>query len=172
MAAEHNMANRIQLRRDTASNWENVNPVLSDGEMGVEWDTGFIKVGDGSSYWNDLDYNTVSKDIPQHTMDINAGYTLELSDRGKQIYNTNYGPSISIPTNDVTQFPIGSTITIITNESDTGYVSAVDYETTRIIVPGLGYTDNGYILPAPCMAVLIKVGTDLWYLSGYGIIQG
>jgi hypothetical protein len=165
------MANRIQLRRDTAGNWSNINPILADGEMGVEWDTGFIKVGDGSTVWNSLDYNTVSKDIPQHSMDINGGYTLQLSDRGKQIYNTNYGPSINVPTYAAVEFPIGSTITIITNETYGGYVSAVDYETTRIIVPGVDYTDSGYDLPMASMAVLIKVGTDLWYLSGYGITQ-
>jgi hypothetical protein len=166
------MANRIQLRRDTAGNWQNINPILADGEMGVEWDTGFIKVGDGNTYWNNLDYNTVSKDIPQRTININGGYELQLSDRGRHIYNTNYGPSISVPTNAQVAFPIGTTITIITNETYGGYVSALNYETTRILVPGVAYTDSGYDLPTASLAVLIKVGTDLWYLSGYGITQG
>lgn len=31
---------RIQLRNDTAENWTNWNPVLLEGEMGVETDTG------------------------------------------------------------------------------------------------------------------------------------
>jgi hypothetical protein len=39
------MAVRIQLRRDTASNWSTNNPVLRPGEVGVETDTLKFKVG-------------------------------------------------------------------------------------------------------------------------------
>jgi hypothetical protein len=39
------MAIRIQLRRDSASNWTTNNPLLYPGEMGVETDTGKFKVG-------------------------------------------------------------------------------------------------------------------------------
>lgn len=53
------MANftRIILRHDTAANWTRVNPVLSDGEIGVETDTLRIKVGDGANSWNQLQYS-------------------------------------------------------------------------------------------------------------------
>jgi len=50
---------RIQLRRDTASNWSSVNPTLSSGEIGYETDTNYIKIGDGSTAWNTLKYATV-----------------------------------------------------------------------------------------------------------------
>lgn len=50
------MANRIQLRRDTAANWASVNPVLADGEPGLEWDTNQIKYGDGITNWTGLSY--------------------------------------------------------------------------------------------------------------------
>ena len=50
------MANRIQLRRDTAANWTRVNPVLEDGEPGLEIDTKQIKYGDGNTSWMDLAY--------------------------------------------------------------------------------------------------------------------
>lgn len=50
------MANKIQLRRDTAANWNRVNPVLDDGEPGLNIDTNQIKYGDGSTAWQDLDY--------------------------------------------------------------------------------------------------------------------
>lgn len=46
----------IKLRRDESSNWQSVNPVLSLGEPGFETDTKRLKIGDGSSVWNDLDY--------------------------------------------------------------------------------------------------------------------
>ena len=50
------MANRIQLRRDTAANWTRVNPVLEDGEPGLEIDTNYIKYGDGNTTWANLSY--------------------------------------------------------------------------------------------------------------------
>lgn len=56
MEAEHNMANKIQLRRDTAVNWTTVNPVLSQGEPGVELDTNKWKIGNGTSTWSVLSY--------------------------------------------------------------------------------------------------------------------
>ena len=39
------MAQQIQIRRDTASNWTNANPVLAQGEMGLETNTEKIKFG-------------------------------------------------------------------------------------------------------------------------------
>jgi hypothetical protein len=50
------MANRIQLRRDTAANWTRVNPVLEDGEPGLEIDTNRVKYGDGNTTWANLAY--------------------------------------------------------------------------------------------------------------------
>lgn len=47
---------RIQLRRDTSEKWASVNPVLMEGEVGIETDTKLRKVGDGVNHWNDLDY--------------------------------------------------------------------------------------------------------------------
>lgn len=50
------MATLIQLRHDTASRWTSVNPTLAEGEIGIETDTGKIKVGDGTTAWNSLAY--------------------------------------------------------------------------------------------------------------------
>ena len=50
------MADRIQLRRDTAANWATVNPVLADGEIGLEQDTGQFKLGNGVSTYTALPY--------------------------------------------------------------------------------------------------------------------
>ena len=50
------MANKIQLRRDTTANWTRVNPILDDGEPGLEIDTNKVKYGDGNTAWADLDY--------------------------------------------------------------------------------------------------------------------
>ena len=50
------MADKIQLRRDTAANWASTNPILSIGEMGLCTDELNIKVGNGVAAWNDLPY--------------------------------------------------------------------------------------------------------------------
>ena len=50
------MATKIQLRRDTSSSWSSVNPVLSQGEPGIESNTGMMKLGNGTSAWNCLPY--------------------------------------------------------------------------------------------------------------------
>ena len=50
------MADLIQIRRDTASNWTSANTVLAQGELGAETDTSKIKIGDGSTAWNSLGY--------------------------------------------------------------------------------------------------------------------
>ena len=50
------MSSKIQIRRDTSTNWFNVNPLLSQGEQGYETDTFKFKVGDGVSLWNVLPY--------------------------------------------------------------------------------------------------------------------
>jgi hypothetical protein len=48
------MAVRIQLRRDTAANWTSNNPVLRQGEIGIETDTYQMKVGNGTSTWTQI----------------------------------------------------------------------------------------------------------------------
>ena len=50
------MAFRLQLRRDISGKWEVNNPILLDGEIGYETDTKYIKIGDGNTFWNDLEY--------------------------------------------------------------------------------------------------------------------
>ena len=50
------MATRMQQRRGTASQWTSANPRLAAGEFGFEIDTNKFKIGDGTNFWNDLEY--------------------------------------------------------------------------------------------------------------------
>lgn len=54
-----NVNARVKLKIDTADDWTTNNPTLLDGEMGVESDTHYFKVGDGSTAWNSLPYATI-----------------------------------------------------------------------------------------------------------------
>lgn len=62
---------RIQLRNDTAGNWNTQNPVLLEGEMGVETDTGKTKIGNGTAHWKDLKYSGVDEDTIKGIIDKN-----------------------------------------------------------------------------------------------------
>lgn len=54
------MAVIIQVRRDTKDNWEFSNPVLAEGEIGLELDTMLVKIGDGTTDWMSLGYQTAA----------------------------------------------------------------------------------------------------------------
>lgn len=47
---------RFQFRRDTSARWTSINPILLEGEIGIETDTKLRKMGDGTNTWNNLDY--------------------------------------------------------------------------------------------------------------------
>lgn len=46
----------IKLRRGTAAQWTASNPILAEGEVGLETDTRKFKVGDGLTVWSSLSY--------------------------------------------------------------------------------------------------------------------
>jgi hypothetical protein len=51
------MADKIQLRRGLSTFWTSTNPTLSQGEIGIETDTGRRKIGDGTTVWTGLGYD-------------------------------------------------------------------------------------------------------------------
>lgn len=54
------MAQQIQLRRGSSSEWTLSNPILAEGELGLELNTNLYKIGDGSTPWNSLSYRQLS----------------------------------------------------------------------------------------------------------------
>ena len=54
------MAVQIQFRRGTAAEWTAANTVLAEGELGLETDTTFYKIGTGSTAWTSLAYGTIA----------------------------------------------------------------------------------------------------------------
>ena len=57
MAKTINIDNLI-LRNDTSVNWSTANPVLQLGELGIDTTEKKIKIGDGTTPWNDLDFSS------------------------------------------------------------------------------------------------------------------
>ena len=62
------MAVQIQFRRDTAAAWTAANPVLAAGELGLETDTTYYKIGNGSTAWTSLAYGSIQGAIANSTV--------------------------------------------------------------------------------------------------------
>ena len=98
------MATKIQVRRDTAANWTSANTVLSDGEMGYETDTGYMKIGDGATAWSSLAYFT-----PGDVSDDNTTYTISVAQAGADANVTLTGSDAS---NDTVTMVAGNNLTV------------------------------------------------------------
>lgn len=58
---------RLVTRHGSATEWATSNPVLLAGELGVESDTGLMKVGNGTSAWSALEYiNDLQSVVANH----------------------------------------------------------------------------------------------------------
>ena len=57
---------RFRMRRGLAATWTSRNEVLLDGEFGLERDTGRVKIGNGTTAWNDLPYSFVWPEAPMN----------------------------------------------------------------------------------------------------------
>ncbi len=68
------------LRRDTAANWTSANPLLLNGEVGLDQTASRLKIGDGITSWNSLAYFTpayADAEVPTGLIDgMNTVFTL------------------------------------------------------------------------------------------------
>ena len=53
------MTTQIQFRRGTTAQWTVANPVLAEGEVGLELDTSKFKVGNGTQQWSARPYGGI-----------------------------------------------------------------------------------------------------------------
>jgi hypothetical protein len=66
------MAIPLQLRRGTAAQWSAANPILLDGEVGVDKTSNKIKIGDGVTSWNNLAYSLTGPSGPAGAAGLGA----------------------------------------------------------------------------------------------------
>lgn len=122
-----------------------------------------IVFGDGSTQ------KTASGFIPQNRHSNYENYTLQLSDIGKHVYkNDGDGYAVVIPASYNINFPIGSAITVVSGDSSV-YFNLDDSETTMLFGAGYNQTSTGYYIPSNSMATLLKIGRDVWMVSGAGL---
>lgn len=125
------MASQIQLRRDTAANWQSVNPTLAQGEIGIETDTGKIKIGTGLAAWNSLSYFVGN--IAGTTLDSIGDVTITSVQNGDFLrYNGSASVWINDPVNlatdtigDYVQSLVAGTGVTLSNNSGEGATPTV-----------------------------------------------
>lgn len=75
------LSQRIKHRRDTGANWTAANPVLADGELGIESDASSLrgKYGDGTTAWTSLPYTELGQrpDFEAVTFDQAAAVSVD-----------------------------------------------------------------------------------------------
>jgi hypothetical protein len=64
----------VQVRRATAAAASASNPILAEGEIGLETDTGKFKFGDGSTAWTSLPYATDPSRLPDSVQGVASAY--------------------------------------------------------------------------------------------------
>ena len=174
------MATRMQQRRGTASQWISSNagdgPILNAGEIGWESDTNKFKIGDGVSYWANLDYfsDINSTVVPVFGTSISfEGSTADAYETTLQVTDPTADRTITLPNvtgtvittgnlSDITN--IGVFTSTITMEGST----ANDFELT--LSAGDPTADQTITFPDATGTVQLRVtdvsDTEIGYLNG------
>ena len=137
---------RILSRQDTATNWQTVNPVLGSGEWAYDTTNKKMKLGDGTTAWNDLPYftsgggetwtvgdglrladNTLSVNFNANTIRLNA------STNQIEVNTDNVATNASVDTKLLSKVETAKLNTINGERLDTG---------GDIVVPSSTYVDE------------------------------
>ena len=132
------MAQQIQFRRGTDAEWASANPILAQGEIGVNLDGNRFKIGTGLTSWNNLDYTAVFDVITQPTtaplvyptFANNSGVTnvgIATSGSTSFVYIPSTG-NLGIGTTNAT-----SKLTVSGNLLVTGIITATDFNSASDI---------------------------------------
>lgn len=112
----------MQQKRGTSSRWTSTNPVLLAGELGVETDTNLMKIGNGTSAWNDLAYVKTDTEQIAYTHVQNATVS-----EWQIIHNLSFRPNVMV-----------TNVNNVIIEADVDYVSDTEIKIT-LSHPSIGY---------------------------------
>lgn len=150
-------ATKIQLRHDSSANWFANNPILAEGEVGIEIDKNRMKVGNGVSHYNDLEYFSDTVDYnelinkPQiNSVELSGNKTLDqlgIQAKGNYLVSSdlnNYALKSELPTNTSDLTNDSGFLTSIPSEyvTETELNSSLeDKADTATTLSGYGITD-------------------------------
>ena len=124
---------KILFRRDTAANWTSANPTLAAGEIGLESDTGKIKLGNGSTVWNSLTYFYGSLEGADYVESLIAGTGLTITGNS----GSGSTPTISLPQSVATSASPSFAQVLVSN-----IPSADSHVATKAYVDGIASSIN------------------------------
>ena len=124
---------KILFRRDLAANWLIADPVLSAGEIGLESDTNKIKLGDGSTHWEQLDYFYGALDVVNYVESLVQGTGVTITGNS----GTGSNPTINIG-QDIASSASPAFAQVTLNNSPTADSHAV----TKAYVDGIAASIN------------------------------
>lgn len=131
---------KIQLRRDTATNWTTNNPTPASGEPCFETDTGKFKIGDGITAYNDLPYQGDSGVAPTNMATTDTDQTIT----GKKVFlqpnSPNKGLNVALGDN-ATNPNINIHIGKSANSDFTG--GMIRFDSTSPTIVGLQQQNSG-----------------------------
>lgn len=126
---------KILLRRDTATNWSNTNPVLDSGEPGYDTTNSVLKIGNGTSTWSALGAPSTTTYSAGNGLAL-ASNTFSLSVAGCKVTKAT---TQSLTTGTVTAITFGASDT---EDFDTHSFHSTSTNTSRITIPS-GFPTNG-----------------------------
>ena len=129
--------------------------------------TGNVRVANNSSQANSIGY----LGVPQSNLNpMSASYTLTIGDSGEHLYMvpSSSALTVNIPPNSSVPFPIGTAIVTVLDAAFKSNVVPQTGVTLRLAGNTAG-SNVARTLSEYSMASLIKVGTDVWYISGAGV---
>lgn len=165
---------KIQLRRDTATNWTTNNPIPASGEPCFETDTGKFKIGDGVIAYNDLPYQGEGGSTPTNMATTDTDQTIT----GKKVFlqpnSSNKGLNVALGDN-ATNPDISVHIGRASNSDFTG--GMIRFDSTNPKIVGLQQSNSGGTMKIASNGDLINYATGTteirngatWSISKSGI---
>lgn len=138
---------RFRLRRGLAATWAATNDMLLAGEFGLETDTRKLKIGDGVTSWNDLDYFT-------------TGTSLGAANAGAGIIIDDTNPSTPIIHSTLGSIALAGRVATYAALPSTGLTSGDAY---YVESDGLIYIWDGSAWPANGAGVSVSGGASAAY---------
>lgn len=147
---------KIQLRRDTAANWTTNNPTPASGEPCFETDTGKLKIGDGTTAYNDLPYQGDSGSTPTNMVTVDTDQTIT----GKKVFlqpnSANKGLNVALGSN-ATNPDVSVHIGKASNSDFTG--GMIRFDSTNPTIVGLQQQNSDGTMKIASSGDLINYAT-------------
>lgn len=136
---------QLLLRRGTTAEWTSANPVLADGEIGLDTSQDKFKIGDGVTAWNSLSFATGAAGSSGLNPVFSRQGTLGVLTGTQRLYVERAG-TIGVVRASLGTPSVGSPVVVDVNKNGTSILSA------PISVAAGQYTATGTISNSSCVA--------------------